>query len=187
MQVPYQCRASAVPVEYRPSTSAVQAQYQSRARGVPVKCQDPSKSDLGAHTSGRNSGRPSLRTLRRSRAILRPAPSGPPMQLAPNRAQGRNDVGQCDLPEADDDVFYCQVAAGSDHTVLLRSDGCAVACGRNDEGRCDIPEPESGVSYCQVRQHENRVEEEGVLRRRFRCFCSRYAARPQWSSAVRPK
>ena len=30
------------------------------------------------------------------------------------------------------------------HTVLLRSDGCAVACGRNDEGQCNIPPLEEG-------------------------------------------
>ena len=36
-------------------------------------------------------------------------------------------------------VTYSQVSAGHYHTVLLRSDGRAVACGRNDEGQCNIP------------------------------------------------
>ena len=31
------------------------------------------------------------------------------------------------------------VAAGSDHTVLLTSDGTAVACGENRPGQCDAP------------------------------------------------
>lgn len=35
------------------------------------------------------------------------------------------------------------------HTVLLRSDGLAVACGRNDFGQCDIPPLDEGASYTQ--------------------------------------
>ena len=34
---------------------------------------------------------------------------------------------------------YTQVSAGDWHTVLLRSDGAAIACGRNDHGECGIP------------------------------------------------
>ena len=34
---------------------------------------------------------------------------------------------------------YTQVSAGYGHTVLLRSDGEAVACGRNGDGQRDIP------------------------------------------------
>ena len=40
-------------------------------------------------------------------------------------------------------------SAGS-HTVLLRSDGSAVACGSNYHGRCDIPGLEEGICYTQV-------------------------------------
>merc|ERR1712034_221249 len=36
-----------------------------------------------------------------------------------------------------------QVAAGRSHTVLLKSDGAAVACGRNNDGQCDIPSAQS--------------------------------------------
>ena len=36
------------------------------------------------------------------------------------------------------------------HTVLLRSDGHAVACGKNDDGQCDIPSLDKGISYRQV-------------------------------------
>ncbi|CAK0907181.1 unnamed protein product, partial [Prorocentrum cordatum] len=42
------------------------------------------------------------------------------------------------------------VAAGGRHTVLLRSDGTAVACGYNDEGQCDIPALVGDVTYTQV-------------------------------------
>mmetsp|Transcript_12015 Transcript_12015/g.34322 ORF Transcript_12015/g.34322 Transcript_12015/m.34322 type:complete len:130 (+) Transcript_12015:76-465(+) len=38
-------------------------------------------------------------------------------------------------------------AAGHWHTVLLCSDGRAVACGDNTYGQCDIPAAEPGVSY----------------------------------------
>ncbi|CAK0832031.1 unnamed protein product [Prorocentrum cordatum] len=37
-----------------------------------------------------------------------------------------------------------------DHTVLLRSDGTAVACGRNDNGQCDIPALVAHLTYTQV-------------------------------------
>ena len=36
------------------------------------------------------------------------------------------------------------------HTVLLRSDGCAVACGMNADGQCNIPLLGEGLSYTQV-------------------------------------
>ena len=42
------------------------------------------------------------------------------------------------------------VSAGDSQTVLLRSDGCAVAFGTNVEGQCNIPKLEQGVSYTQV-------------------------------------
>ena len=41
-------------------------------------------------------------------------------------------------------------AAGINHTVLLRSDGRALAFGQNFEGQCDIPELNGDVSYTQV-------------------------------------
>ncbi|CAK0869641.1 unnamed protein product [Prorocentrum cordatum] len=37
-----------------------------------------------------------------------------------------------------DGLTYTQVAAGGDHTVLLRSAGTAAACGRNNSGHCDL-------------------------------------------------
>ena len=42
------------------------------------------------------------------------------------------------------------VSAGVAHTVLLRSDGCTVACGQNVQGQCDIPPLDEGVTYTQV-------------------------------------
>ena len=41
-------------------------------------------------------------------------------------------------------------SAGELHTVLLRSDGHAVACGQNSDGRCSIPPLDAGLSYSQV-------------------------------------
>ncbi|CAK0870814.1 unnamed protein product [Prorocentrum cordatum] len=42
------------------------------------------------------------------------------------------------------------VAAGARHTVLLRSDGTAVACGRSDEGQCVLPGLAAGRAYTQA-------------------------------------
>lgn len=40
-----------------------------------------------------------------------------------------------------------EVSAGSGHSVLLKTDGQAVAFGRGVCGQCDIPAAEPGVSY----------------------------------------
>jgi len=53
-------------------------------------------------------------------------------------ACGRNADGQCDIPGLEDGVTYSQVSAGGFHTVLLRSDGRAVACGSKRCGQCNI-------------------------------------------------
>ena len=45
---------------------------------------------------------------------------------------------------------YTQICAGTSHTVLLRSDGRAVACGLDFDGRCSIPSAPKGLSYTQV-------------------------------------
>ena len=45
-------------------------------------------------------------------------------------------------------VTCIQIALGHEHTVLLTSDGRAVAFGRDTEGQCFIPEP--GATYTQV-------------------------------------
>eukprot|EP00435_Cladocopium_sp_Y103_P018389 s947_g4.t1 len=47
-------------------------------------------------------------------------------------------------------MTYIQVSAGADHTVLLRSNGDAVACGQNDFGQHDIPPFADGMTYTQV-------------------------------------
>ena len=49
--------------------------------------------------------------------------------------------------EESEGAAYTQVVAGFFHTVLLRSDGVAVACGENAEGQCDIPAPIVGAAY----------------------------------------
>ena len=45
---------------------------------------------------------------------------------------------------------FLHVSAGGRHTVLLRSDGHAVACGSNAFGQCRIPEFLDGQFYVQV-------------------------------------
>ncbi|CAK0908697.1 unnamed protein product [Prorocentrum cordatum] len=65
-------------------------------------------------------------------------------------ALGRNDAGQCDLPDLEDNVKFTEVAAGWKHSVLLRSDGTAAACGSNDWGQCNIPPLSEGVTYTHV-------------------------------------
>lgn len=42
-------------------------------------------------------------------------------------------------------MSYSQVSAGQNHTMLLRSDGNAVACGCNVFGQCNIPPLEEGI------------------------------------------
>eukprot|EP00438_Fugacium_kawagutii_P014427 Skav236082 [mRNA] locus=scaffold2211:330477:330887:- [translate_table: standard] len=64
------------------------------------------------------------------------------------------------------------VSAGSFHTVLLRSDGSAVACGNNYYGQCDIPPLEDCVTYTQFatgREHTVLLRSDG-----FAVACGKY-------------
>ena len=45
---------------------------------------------------------------------------------------------------------FDMVSAGAAHTVLLRSDGCAVAFGWNHDGSCSIPPLDENLTYTQV-------------------------------------
>ena len=45
-------------------------------------------------------------------------------------ARGQNVYGKCSLPAPHGDLTFTQVAAGTAHTVLLRSETCAAAFGR---------------------------------------------------------
>ena len=58
-------------------------------------------------------------------------------------------------PRAPERFSYTQVSAGRYHTMLLRSDGHAVACGSNDTGRCSIPRLALNMSYSQVSAGQN--------------------------------
>merc|ERR1712087_755180 len=62
-------------------------------------------------------------------------------------ACGYNDYGQCNLPSLEEGLTYTSVSAGECHTVLLRSDGAAVACGYNGGGQCNLPSMEDGFFY----------------------------------------
>jgi len=44
-------------------------------------------------------------------------------------------------------MAYTQISAGSVHTVLLRSDGYAVAIGSEKYGQCKIPPPQPRMCY----------------------------------------
>ncbi|CAK0887597.1 unnamed protein product, partial [Prorocentrum cordatum] len=55
----------------------------------------------------------------------------------------------CDLCEDWAGIFR-MLAAGEIHTVLLRSDGTAVARGGNHSGQCDLPALPAGLTYSQV-------------------------------------
>ena len=45
---------------------------------------------------------------------------------------------------------YTEISAGANHTVLLRSDGSAVAIGNNTHGQCNIPPLKEGMAYIQI-------------------------------------
>ena len=55
------------------------------------------------------------------------------------RPNGNNYYGQCAVPELPEGIIYNAAAAGMYHTVLVQSDGVAVAFGKNDEGQCAVP------------------------------------------------
>lgn len=47
-------------------------------------------------------------------------------------------------------VTFAMESAGMSHTVLLQSDGKAVACGQNADGQCNIPPLDERLPYTQV-------------------------------------
>ena len=50
----------------------------------------------------------------------------------------------------EEDLLYTHIAAGDYHTVLLKSDGAAVARGEKNDGQCDLPALQGGVLYGQA-------------------------------------
>lgn len=56
---------------------------------------------------------------------------------------GKNDAGQTTIPPDLGDVIA--IAAGTSHSLALRSDGTVVAWGGNDAGQCDVPENLTGI------------------------------------------
>merc|ERR1712118_212257 len=62
-------------------------------------------------------------------------------------AFGDNTHGQCNVPTLPHGARYISVAAGSCHTVLLRSDGDVVAFGDNCYGLCNVPALPPGTHY----------------------------------------
>jgi hypothetical protein len=62
-------------------------------------------------------------------------------------AYGGNCAGQCDLTAPQGGLTHTHIAAGGCHTVLLRSDGTAVAHGEHHYGQCDLLPLDEGRSY----------------------------------------
>ena len=54
---------------------------------------------------------------------------------------------RCTVPELPEGVRYVGCAAGAFHTVLLRSDGLAVAFGDTSDGKCVVPDLVEGARY----------------------------------------
>jgi alpha-tubulin suppressor-like RCC1 family protein len=76
-----------------------------------------------------------------------------PLDLCHNQANMSfdcNNLGQCSFVYWPGMVRYSEVSAGRLHTVLLQTDGVAVACGSNEYGQCNIPPLEDGTRYLQV-------------------------------------
>lgn len=79
---------------------------------------------------------------------------------------GNDRYGICDVPALppDGSLRYVAAAAGDCHTVLIRSDGEAIAFGRNDAGQCIVPRlPRRSF----VLQNQNSVAAEDSRRYRF--------------------
>lgn len=55
------------------------------------------------------------------------------------RGWGRSTEGQITVPDLVGATTYTMVAAGTDHTALLKSDGRIVCVGANDDGQCEVP------------------------------------------------
>jgi len=55
------------------------------------------------------------------------------------RGWGRNTAGQITIPNLTDGSTYEMVAAGSNHTALLKSGGTIVCYGLNTSGQCTVP------------------------------------------------
>ena len=53
-------------------------------------------------------------------------------------AWGRNDYGQCEVPEGLTDVL--KITTGATHTLAIKSDGTVVAWGDNRFEKCNVPE-----------------------------------------------
>ena len=62
------------------------------------------------------------------------------------RVGGRRPV----LQQLSDGLRYTQVAAGFEHTVLVRSDGTALTSGSNLKRQCDVPCLDCGLTYLQA-------------------------------------
>merc|ERR1712008_16440 len=97
---------------------------------------------------------------------------------------------QCNIPALTGNQTYVQVAAGAWHTVLIRSDGSAVACGENDDGRCDVPALFGGQKYVHAAAgscHTVLIQSNGSAVVRGKNGKCQNAIPPLWKSSLKSK
>ena len=75
-------------------------------------------------------------------------------------AWGRNDYGQCDVPDGND---FVAVSAGLHHGLALRSNGTVVAWGSNSAGQCDVPAGNDFVAVAAGGLHGLALRSDGSL------------------------
>ncbi|WP_235019894.1 RCC1 domain-containing protein [Ruania rhizosphaerae] len=65
-------------------------------------------------------------------------------------AFGSSGSGQTEVPDLPPGATYTALAAGENHTVLLRSDGQVLAFGSSGSGQTEVPDLPPGVTYTDV-------------------------------------
>ncbi|MFB0525402.1 MAG: RCC1 domain-containing protein [Phycisphaerae bacterium] len=75
-------------------------------------------------------------------------------------AWGRNDCGQCDVPDGNS---FVAVSAGAFHGLALRSNGTLVAWGDNSAGQCDVPVGNDFVAVAAGGLHSLALRSDGSI------------------------
>src|SRR5436190_1982944 len=70
-----------------------------------------------------------------------------PQALPPAIAWGRNNNGQCTVPDPPAGLTYVELSGGNEHTVARLSDGTLAAWGKNTQGQCNVPPPPAGLTF----------------------------------------
>ncbi|TVQ91130.1 MAG: hypothetical protein EA393_05025, partial [Bacteroidetes bacterium] len=84
------------------------------------------------------------------------------IEPGPIVAWGENWFGQCSVPSPN--TGFVAIAAGSEHSLGLKSDGTIIAWGNNDYGQSDVPEPNSDfISLSAGRYHSLGLKSDGTI------------------------